>query len=223
METKLGVKSENKISDIKPITLYLFVFYLAWTFKELWLAKYIHLFGDTTAAFLTALIKISIWIVPTWLYIKYYLKTNPIGYLKININVKKGLFFGVVLSLLLGLYFAFETYMLNNQTFDFTLSFNNYLNAILLVGITEEIVFRGLILQEISKRLPFWNANLITAFLFLAIHYPIWIYNGDFLNLWSQIYVFLLGLIFGFVFKKTGSLWSVVILHSFHNFFVSIT
>ncbi|WP_232362172.1 CPBP family intramembrane glutamic endopeptidase, partial [Bacillus thuringiensis] len=84
-------------------------------------------------------------------------------------------------------------------------------------------VFRGLILQEISKRLPFWNANLITAFLFLAIHYPIWIYNGDFLNLWSQIYVFLLGLIFGFVFKKTGSLWSVVILHSFHNFFVSIT
>lgn len=223
METKLSVKSENKISDIKPITLYLFIFYLVWTFKELWLAKYIHLFGDTTTAFLNALIKISIWIVPAWLYIKYYLKTNPIGYLKININVKKGLFFGVVLSLLLGLYFSFETYMFNNQTFNLTLSFDNYLNAILLVGITEEIVFRGLILQEISKRLSFWNANLITSFLFLAIHYPIWIYNGDFFNLWSQIYVFFLGLIFGFVFKKTGSLWLVVILHSFHNFFVSIT
>lgn len=223
METKLSVKSENKISDIKPIILYLFIFYLVWIFKELWLAKYIHLFGDTTAGFLTALIKISIWIVPVWLYIKYYLKTNPIGYLKININVKKGVFWGVALSLLLGLYFVFKTYMLNNQTFNLILSFDNYLNAILLVGITEEIVFRGLILQEISKRLPFWNANLITSFLFLAIHYPIWIYSGDFFNLWSHIYVFLLGLILGFVFKKTSSLWSVVILHSFHNFFVSIT
>lgn len=94
--------------------------------------------------------------------------------------MKKGLFFGLVLSLLLVLYFAFKTYMFNSQTLDFTLSFHNYLNVILLVGITEEIVIRELILQGINKRLLFGNANLITSFLFLAIHYPIWIYTDNF-------------------------------------------
>ncbi|ONG69882.1 hypothetical protein BKK44_14455 [Bacillus cereus] len=66
----LGMKKKFRRDKI-------FIFYLAWAIKEIWLAKYIHLFGDTTAAFLT-----------------------------------------VVLSLLLGLYFAFKTYIFNNQTFE---------------------------------------------------------------------------------------------------------
>lgn len=169
-----------------------------------------------------ALVKSFIWIVPAWLYIKNYLGTNPINYLKMNVNVKKGLFWGIVLSLLVGLYFALETYILNQQSFHFSLSFNDYLNGFIMAGIAEEIVFRGLILQEINKRLAFWKANVITALLFLVIHYPFWIYNESFLNFGTHIYVVLLGLLFGFVYKKTGSLWSVVLLHAFHNFFVTI-
>ncbi|MEI4802291.1 CPBP family intramembrane glutamic endopeptidase [Bacillus sp. FJAT-51639] len=96
------------------------------------------------------------------------------------------------------------------------------MNGILLVGITEEIVFRGFILQELNKILSFWKANIITSFLFLIIHYAIWIYDGVFFDLWSHIYVFLIGIFFGLIFKKTRSLWSVIILHSFHNLFVSI-
>ncbi|WP_258041128.1 CPBP family intramembrane glutamic endopeptidase, partial [Lysinibacillus sphaericus] len=38
----------------------------------------------------------------------------------------------------------------------------------------------------------------------------------------THIYVFVLGLLFGFVYKKTGSLWSVIILHALHNFFVTL-
>ncbi|AZV42890.1 CPBP family intramembrane glutamic endopeptidase [Peribacillus asahii] len=222
METKLNIKIEPKNNNIKLFICYLLLFYFVWAFKELWLVKYIQSFSEAVSAFLTALVKISVWIVPAWLYIKYYLKTNPIDYLKMNINVRKGLFLGVILSILLGLRFALEVYVINNQTFNFTLPLNSYLNVFLLAGITEEIVFRGLILQEISKRMSFWKANFITAFLFLVIHYAIWIYNGEFFDLWGHIYVFLLGLIFGFVYKKTGSLWSVVVLHSFHNFFVII-
>lgn len=43
-----------------------------------------------------------------------------------------------------------------------------------MAGIAEEIVFRGLNLQEINKKVAFWTANIVTAFLFLVIHYPIW-------------------------------------------------
>jgi len=223
MESILSVESRVKKNDVKAMIGYLLIFYAIWTLKELWLVEYIHTFDDTISAYITAVVKISVWIVPAWLYIKYYLNTNPIDYLKMNDNVKKGLFWGGVLSSLIGLRFAFETYILNKQIFDFSLPLDSYLNVFLLAGITEEIVFRGLILQEINKRITFWKANVITALLFLAIHYPIWIYHGEFFDLWGHLYVFLLGLIFGFVYKKTGSLWSVVILHSFHNFFVIIS
>lgn len=222
MELKFNVENEPKSSNVKIMIGYLFVFYFVWSIKELWLRQYIYSFDETTSAFFEALVKSFIWIVPAWLYIKNYLATNPINYLKMNVNVKKGLFWGLVLSLLVGLYFAFETYILNQQSFHFSLSYNDYLNGFIMAGIAEEIVFRGLILQEINKRLAFWKANVITALLFLVIHYPFWIYNETFFNLGTHIYVVLLGLLFGFVYKKTGSLWSVVLLHAFHNFFVTI-
>lgn len=223
MESKIILESENENRDVKSILIYLLLFYFVWTLKELWLVKSIYSFDETTSAYFTAAVKVSAWIVPVWLYIKYYLNTKPIDYLEMNVNVKKGLFWGSVLSSLIGLRFAIEVYILNKQAFNFSLPLDSYLNIFLLAGITEEIVFRGLILKEINKRIIFWKANLITALLFLAIHYPIWIYHGEFFDLWGHIYVFLLGLIFGFVYKKTGSLWSVVILHSFHNLFVIIS
>ncbi|TQR28447.1 hypothetical protein C7Y47_21665 [Lysinibacillus sphaericus] len=101
------------------------------------------------------LVKGLVWIVPTWLYIKYYLITNPFDYLKMNINVKKGFFWGIFLSLLVGLYFAIETYIIRQQSFQFSLSIDDYLNVFLMAGIAEEIVFRGFILQEINKKMAF--------------------------------------------------------------------
>jgi len=91
-----------------------------------------------------------------------------------------------------------------------------------MAGLAEEIVFRGLILQEFNKKLAFWKANIMTALLFLVIHYPIWIYNDFIFQFGSHIYIFLIGLLFGFVFKKTGSLWTVILLHAFHNYVLSI-
>lgn len=222
MEHKLSFDNEAEISSTKTFILYLVIFFVVWSFKELWLVNYINSFNEPFSSFLGAFVKVSVWIIPAWLYTKYYLNYNPINYFKMNTNVKRGLFWGVVLSMMLGLRFAIEVYILNDQTFNFNLSVGDYLNIVLLAGITEEIVFRGLILQQISKRLAFWKSNIITSLLFLTIHYPIWIYAGEFFDLWGHMYVFLLGLIFGFVYKKTGSLWSIVLLHSFHNFFVII-
>lgn len=223
MQSKFSINNRDKISDVKILLVYLLIFYLLWALKELWMVKYIDIFDKNTSAIFEAVVKFLIWILPAWLYIKYYLNTSPVHYLKLNVNVKKGLLWGVVLSLLLGLYFAVGTYVLNEKSFQFPLSFDDYLNSFLMAGIAEEIVFRGLILQEINKKIPFWKANIVTALLFLIIHYPIWVYNSEFFVFGTHIYIFALGLLFGLVYKKTGSLWSVVILHIFHNFFVTIS
>ncbi|MFJ8099457.1 lysostaphin resistance A-like protein [Lysinibacillus sp. NPDC096212] len=222
MALKLSFENKVKNNDVKTMIGFLLIFYFVWSIKELWLIEYIYSFGEIISPLLEALVKGFVWIVPTSLYIKYYLHTNPFDYLKMNVNVKKGLFWGVILSLLVGLYFTSETYIINQQSFHFSLSFDDYLNGFLMAGLAEEIVFRGLILQEINKKMTFWKANIITALLFLVVHYPIWIYDEKIFHFGTHLYVLFLGLLFGFVYKKTGSIWSVIILHAFHNFFVTI-
>ncbi|WP_409295342.1 lysostaphin resistance A-like protein [Peribacillus sp. SCS-26] len=215
-------RSEAKTSNMTALIHYLFIFYCVWAFKELILAKYFYTYGEPQSALIEALLKIFIWIVPAWLYIKYYIFENPITYLKLNVQMKKGMIWGFTLSLLLAVYFIIEVYILHERVFHFLLTLDSCLNTFILAGITEELVFRGLILQEINRRTGFWKANGITSLLFLFIHYPVWIHNGEFFNWGSHVNIFILSLFFGFVYKKTGSMWSVVILHSFYNFFLII-
>ncbi|NHM33003.1 CPBP family intramembrane glutamic endopeptidase [Neobacillus terrae] len=223
MQLNLNFEAKAKICGVKTLIFYLLVFYFVWALKELWVINYFHLFSETTYALFNASAKVLVWIVPAWLYVKYYLNTNPMYYFNMNINVKKGLFWGIILSLCYGLLcFAIAVYLDKQGVFHFLLPLDSYIDGFLVVGITEEIVFRGLILKEINKRISFWKANVITALLFLFIHYPIWIHNGTFFHFASHVFIFLLGLIFGYIYKKTSSLWSVVILHSFYDFFISV-
>ncbi|MGE7688406.1 CPBP family intramembrane glutamic endopeptidase [Lysinibacillus sp. NPDC097214] len=216
------ITNKEKNNDVKTMIGFILIFYFVWTIKELWLIDYIYSYGEIISPLIEALVKGVVWIFPTWLYIKYYLHNKPFDYLRMNVNVIKGLFWGVMLSLLVAFYFTFQTYFINQQSFQFSLSLDDYLNSFIMAGIAEEIVFRGFILQELNKRLAFWKANIITALLFLVVHYPIWIYNDIIFQFGSHLYVFLLGLLFGFVYKKTGSLWAVILLHAVHNFFVTI-
>lgn len=155
-----AIKAKNR--DVNIMVGYLVLFYLAWTFKELWLIEYIYSFGEIISPLLEALIKSLVWVVPVWIYIKFYLHSSPISYLKMDINVKRGFLWGVVLSLLLGLCLILEAYIFNGVLFHFSLSFDDYLNTFLMAGLAEEIVFRGLVLQELNKRLAFWKANVYT-------------------------------------------------------------
>lgn len=71
----------------------------------------------------------------------------------------------------------------------------------------------------------FWVANVITALLFVSIHFPIWVYKDLFAFpniLGSILYVTVMGIIYWFVFKKSNSLWSVIILHSLYNLLVAV-
>ncbi|MEH7885084.1 type II CAAX endopeptidase family protein [Bacillus sp. JJ1609] len=223
-EMDLNLKAENnaRICTVQTLVFYLLFFYFIWALKELWFINFFHFFGETTYALQEAIVKVLVWIVPIWVYVKYYLNTSPMSYFNMNINVKKGLLWGIILSILVGFRFAIEVYLVNNETFHFVLPLYIYLNGFLVVGITEEMVFRGFLLKELNNRISFWKANVITALLFLLIHYPIWIHEGVFFHFWTHVYIFLLGLIFGFVYKKTVSLWSVVLLHSFYDLFINI-
>ncbi len=78
----------------------------------------------------------------------------------------------------------------------------------LLPGIAEEALLRGLVLQALlAKPMSERRAIVVSAFLFAAIHFNLEMFAG----------VFLGGLLYGWMFVRTGSLLPSMVAHAFHN------
>ena len=81
------------------------------------------------------------------------------------------------------------------------------LSVVVCAPILEEILFRGLIFESCRERFGGGVAVLISALLFGLVHgVPVQIINA-----------FVVGLIFGYVYLRTGSLLSVILLHVLNN------
>ncbi|MBP9723023.1 MAG: CPBP family intramembrane metalloprotease [Gammaproteobacteria bacterium] len=150
------------------------------------------------------------------------LKKNPLKYLKLQNNIKQGVIVGVALGVALCILRCLILYYLNN-TFSISLDLpiSIWLNIILLVGLSEEIVFRGCLLQKIEAISTFLAANLISTILFIIMHLPVWIIGqnlGIIEILQNTSSILWLSLLLGFVLKKSKSLWACMIIHSFNNF-----
>ncbi|WP_025151110.1 type II CAAX endopeptidase family protein [Bacillus sp. H1a] len=217
---KSYILQNNKMN--KHFLLYIVLFYSLWLLKEYWVG-YIVSYNSALSIFLSSFFKILIWVVPAWLYITFYLQNNFKEYTKLNKNIKKGLKWGIALSLLLGISFTIKIYLIKESSFFISPNLNQYINSFLLAGLTEEIVYRGLILNQLQKKFNFWKSNIITSILFLIIHYPTWLNNQEFLNLYNHLYIILFSLFLGYIYKKTNSLWTVIIVHSVHNLFIIIS
>ncbi|WP_442864107.1 lysostaphin resistance A-like protein [Anoxybacillus sp. J5B_2022] len=178
-------------------------------------------YGSTLEILNTILI-ILLWIVPVFVYIRVFLKSSVFKFMKLKDKILKNIFTGFLLSILLSLLLILSHYDIVYRKLSYPLPWYIWINTILLSALSEEIVFRGLTLQVLKKWCSFWCANLFTSCLFLLIHFPQWVSSGNIVHIlmsWTPVYVVVLSLIFGFVFHKTNSLWSVIILHSFHNYF----
>jgi uncharacterized protein len=91
----------------------------------------------------------------------------------------------------------------------------------------EEIIFRGLMLPHFMRRFSFWKANILQAFLFGLAHlvFPLssWVRgqatSGEALGEAATLLVFTTfgGLIFGYLYYRTGNLWTAVFAHLIDN------
>ena len=93
---------------------------------------------------------------------------------------------------------------------------------VLVAGITEELVFRGFILNSLLRKLKKAFAVIIDAMLFALMHYPIWIYLG--FDVWTILlnsaFSMLFSMLMAHSFIKTRSLLVPVGLHMFYNFLI---
>jgi len=198
------------------LVFYSLVFFVIWTFCELLLKTKLAAIDP----YLNLLLKLLLWTLPVWLILKYWDHTEPLKYLKLKENFLQGIIWGVTLSGVLILYILFRDLVLLKKAFCPRIDQYTLLSAVILIGFTEEVVFRGFLLQKLNELMKFWNANLISSGLFLVIHFPKWYHEGLFFKpsiYGSIIFIFCFGVLEGYVLKRSKSLWACMLIHSINN------
>jgi uncharacterized protein len=92
----------------------------------------------------------------------------------------------------------------------------------------EEIGWRGFLVWEMRKVMPFWAVGLLSGLIWAMWHWPGILftdYNAGGGNLVLQMALFTLsiaptGIIYAYLAFRSGSLWPAVILHASHNLFL---
>lgn len=81
------------------------------------------------------------------------------------------------------------------------------LAVVVVAPVVEELIFRGLIMTRLSKAMPGWLAVLLSAAIFGVCHgHPVWF-----------AYAFVLGLLFGLMDWRAGSVWPSILGHMAFN------
>lgn len=155
-----------------------------------------------------------IFIIPIILYLKLRDKVNPFEYLKLKDNLFKGILTGFFISTIFIISLIIKNIIVQDRPINLNIGIL-WISG-LLVGILEEIPFRGFILQKLLKHFHFWLANLLTTILFVTIHIPIWLSSQTDL-MGSIISISLVSLVLGYLFKEYDSLWVPITVHSIFN------
>lgn len=89
-----------------------------------------------------------------------------------------------------------------------------WFGAMVIVGLSEEMWFRGYLLQTLGKGISFWAAAVVLSLWFTGVHY--FFKQGE--NVWDCITLFAFGMLICFSVLRTGSLWFGVGLHAAFDF-----
>jgi uncharacterized protein len=165
--------------------------------------------------------RLIIWTFPVFLLL-FLSRINPFHYLMLLRNARRGLSWGILIGAAIVVVTIVGTGATTGRlSLNLNLGANRWIGPILLVGLSEEVLFRGFFLQKFSELTTFARANLIQAVLFLLVHFPGWMMLGAFRGpaiVQNIACVFGLGLFLGFVLRKTHSLWACMVIHSLNNF-----
>ncbi len=92
----------------------------------------------------------------------------------------------------------------------------------------EEIGWRGLLVWELRKLMPFWAVGLVSGAIWAVWHWPAILftdYNAGTGSFLLQVFIFTMailpqGIVYAYITFRSTSLWPAVILHASHNLFI---
>ena len=150
---------------------------------------------------------------------------SSIGFIKKNL--RKSLLLGIAGTVLIMTVYISVYLFGYGENLTFYPASLMFVCIFLFGAISEEIVFRGYISARLCGLVKNQGiASLISALLFVSIHYPVrWVTTGAFsltsLSLEHVIYLIILHFLCDWVYKKTNSLWGSILLHFLYNILAS--
>ena len=172
------------------------------------------LFAEGTANIIKTILKFIIWCGYGFYFINkcnkdLWLKKDKLFKLT-NVSLLIKLIIMIIVAGFLAMFKTHGGFNINNFTLD------DFFNKFLLVGIEEEIVFRALLLNGLSKKENFIKASLITSTIFALIHVPLYIRSEIALLtiIVNVIKIICISSVYNYIFKESKSLWHILIVHS---------
>jgi uncharacterized protein len=218
--TTVLAQAEPSSHKLGSLGCFLAGFFAVWTLWALLLVRYPDL---NQGGVLRAVVRVSVWIVPTCLFV-WFLEGPPVlerlGFEK---NRRKGVLFGLLGFVALAVVVGTQH---RNRLGHFAIPTDpaTWLNAIVSAPISEEILFRGLVFRVLLERVTVWSALALSALLFALVHLPYWWLSGAaspaglVVRLGS---IFAYGIFFALLYRWSGSLYAPVICHMLNNLVTS--
>lgn len=217
-------EKEKKGVPLSAFIVYMLLLYAVWALKEIVIGPMIdENMGDWGNQIISSCIKIAVWIIPAVLLIKKYNDDMAVSLkemFKGKFSWKPYILIFVIFAayILIGAWRNFGKIAIHESFHPSCL-----IGGFLVVGITEELVFRGWLLNAMLKKMSENTALAINALLFLAVHFPKWINDGVFISNFTSLgflSIMVLSIVFGKTFIKSKSIWVPVALHMFWDLLV---
>lgn len=207
------------------LRIYLIFLYSIWAIYELTVKEIL----DSTISNILlcrllqhGIIKNILWTLPAFLLIRYYESD-------VFVTMKKMVFTKVNWLKYMPVFTVFTIYillasLLQNGKIAVASDFGiDDIIVVLFVGLTEEMVFRGWLLNITVQEDKKWVSIIVNAALFLAIHFPIWIHDGVFVSRFTSfgfMTILVLSVIFSWTFIKSRSILVPITLHMYWDLMV---
>ena len=217
---------QKKSSKMLAFLIYAVFLYGFWTCKELLIEPAVTeiLPEGALHEILFGLLKLAVWTVPALLLARRYSDEMQVGFREMFTS--KPPLKIVLISFLVYTLVSFPLLKLFKGTLalnpDFHIGTHLWL---LIVGITEEAVFRGWMLNATAKKTNDAAALGLNALMFLAIHFPKWIDEGIFVQAFTGfgfLSIIAFSVVTGYIFLKTKNLLLPVLLHMWYDLMLSI-
>lgn len=196
--------------------IYCFGIFTLWGVLEIIIMPYIEYY-KFSEIIKEVFIKIFVWLIPSVILQRHYNKLMFVK--KERIFSFKGKWTEFIIILCLFTIFHIISSYVQNGEISISSSFR--ISDIIIacsVGISEEMVFRGWLLNSVLNEKNKYIAVIINSFLFLAIHFPVWIRNGVFLTYITNgafLQIMVLSIIFSFTFIRSKNIIVPAIIHAY--------
>ena len=163
------------------------------------------------------LLKVALWGIPAYFFLKLVDSANPNDFLLLN-RAPQGKW--IYIS---GIFLIAYSLLIHAGKMQVkSISIFYIVSAIVISPIIEEIAFRGVVLQKLNQLMGFMISNAATAVLFTLYHIPLWYVRNQGVSIMASAWVMFSSLCLGCFLHKSKSMWTCIIIHAMQNLLLRV-